>query len=492
MPLDFPLWLRATHILNILFLSLLARSGLEILSAHPKLYWNDDCAPGGEWLRFTRKQMPNDELWTSRDEEESFSSWIALPGRRNLGLGRHWHFASVIAWLLTGIFYVGLLFATDEWRRLIPTTWSVFPDAWDAFVAYLRFTIPASSGYNGLQQLAYFGVVFLLSPFMLATGAAMSPAIEAQFPRYPALFGGHQRARSLHFLSLLAFAAFTVVHTMMVVAHGLPKGLDEIVLGADAGRHTRAIVVGVLGLVIVVLIHVIGTRFSLRSPRAAQHILGAVVDPAQRLLTHAVSSRQQYARSAISPYFRVNGPPPGDAAYEQLARDGFAGWALEVGGMVKTPLRLSLADLRALPKQSQITMHHCIQGWSNVGEWAGTPMRILLDRCEPLPAARYVVFHALDEKSISEPDMGAKGRYYEAIDLALAYDPQTILAYEMNGAPLTVPHGAPVRLRLETQLGFKMVKYLRSIELVDDYRAIGDGQGGWREDVQHYSREVGI
>ncbi len=160
--------------------------------------------------------------------------------------------------------------------------------------------------------------------------------------------------------------------------------------------------------------------------------------------------------------------------------------------MVKTPLRLSLADLRALPKQSQITMHHCIQGWSNVGEWAGTPMRILLDRCEPLPAARYVVFHALDEKSVSEPDMGAKGRYYEAIDLALACDPQTILAYEMNGEPLTAPHGAPVRLRLETQLGFKMVKYLRSIELVDDYRAIGDGQGDWREDVQHYSREVGI
>jgi len=145
----------------------------------------------------------------------------------------------VIAWLLTGIFYVGLLFATDEWRRLIPTTWSVFPDAWDAFVAYLRFTIPASSGYNGLQQLAYFGVVFLLSPFMLATGAAMSPAIAAQFPRYPALFGGHQGARSLHFLSLLAFAAFTVVHTIMVIAHGLPKGLAKIVLGTDAGRTTR-------------------------------------------------------------------------------------------------------------------------------------------------------------------------------------------------------------------------------------------------------------
>src|SRR5680860_823072 len=105
MLLDFPLWLRATHVLNILFLSLLVRSGLEILSAHPKLYWNDHCAPGSEWLRFTRKQMPKNQPWTGRDEEESFSSWIALPGHRSLGLGRHWHFASVIAWLLTGVVY---------------------------------------------------------------------------------------------------------------------------------------------------------------------------------------------------------------------------------------------------------------------------------------------------------------------------------------------------------------------------------------------------
>ena len=104
--LDFPLWLRATHFLNLLFLSLLVRSGLEILSAHPKLYWNDDCTPGSEWLRLTRKRLPEHELWTSRDEETSFSSWIALPGRNNLGLGRHWHFLADAGWLLTGLLYV--------------------------------------------------------------------------------------------------------------------------------------------------------------------------------------------------------------------------------------------------------------------------------------------------------------------------------------------------------------------------------------------------
>jgi len=232
--LDFPLWLRATHVLNILFLSLLARSGLEILSAHPKLYWNDDCTPGREWLRFTKKTMPRDKLWTGRDEEESFPSWLALPGHRCLGLGRHWHFASVTAWLATGAVYVVLLFTTGDWRRLVPTSWSVFANAWQALLDYLQFRIPADAGYNGLQQLSYFGVVFLLAPFMLATGAAMSPAIAAQFPRYSALFGGRQSARSLHFLSLAAFTAFTVVHTAMVLAHGLHEG-DR--LGNHWSRH---------------------------------------------------------------------------------------------------------------------------------------------------------------------------------------------------------------------------------------------------------------
>jgi thiosulfate reductase cytochrome b subunit len=118
-PLDFPLWLRGAHSFDFLFLSVSARSGLEILSAHPKLYWNDRCTPGTEWLRLTRKRMPEGALWTSRDEEESFSPWIALPGRRSLGLGRHWHSLGDLGWLATGLLYVVLLFATGEWTRLV-------------------------------------------------------------------------------------------------------------------------------------------------------------------------------------------------------------------------------------------------------------------------------------------------------------------------------------------------------------------------------------
>ncbi|MGH9353081.1 MAG: molybdopterin-dependent oxidoreductase, partial [Terriglobia bacterium] len=157
MKLDFPLWLRVTHFFNLLFISLLWRSGLEILSAHPKLYWNDDCRPGSEWLKFTRKKLPEHELWTSRDEEVSFPSGIALPGHRNLGLGRHWHFLCDIGWLTCGIVYIVLLFATDRWRRLIPTSWSIFPGAWHAARVYLSLHLVVTPGiYNPLQQLAYF------------------------------------------------------------------------------------------------------------------------------------------------------------------------------------------------------------------------------------------------------------------------------------------------------------------------------------------------
>ena len=123
---DFPFWLRFAHFINVIFLTLLIRSGFEILSTLPKLYWKDHAKPGTEWIKFTKKEMPKDKLWTSIDEEESFSSWIVLPGRKNLGLGRHWHFFSVIFWLANGAIYYILLFSSGEWTRLIPTSPSIF------------------------------------------------------------------------------------------------------------------------------------------------------------------------------------------------------------------------------------------------------------------------------------------------------------------------------------------------------------------------------
>jgi methionine sulfoxide reductase catalytic subunit len=218
----------------------------------------------------------------------------------------------------------------------------------------------------------------------------------------------------------------------------------------------------------------------------------ALTDPLRRALFGHGVSVQRYAHADISPYFRVNGRPPAEATYLTMAADGFSSYVLQVDGLVEHVLRLSLDELRSWPKQTQITKHNCIQGWSAVAEWGGVPFSEIVRRCNPFPHARFVVLYAFDDKSTSEPDPAGPGHFYGTIDIAVASHAQTILAYEMNGRPLPVPHGAPLRLRVETQLGFTMVKYIRRIEFVDSYRSIGAGQGGWREDNQFYSQEAGI
>jgi DMSO/TMAO reductase YedYZ molybdopterin-dependent catalytic subunit/thiosulfate reductase cytochrome b subunit len=492
--LDFPLWLRATHFFNLLFLSLLMRSGLEILSAHPKFYWNDDCTPGSEWLSFSRRRPPDNQLRTASDEEASWSSWIALPGHGNLGLGRHWHFLADAAWLATGLAYLVMLVATAEWRRLIPTSWEIAPAAWHTLLSYATLQVVETPGaYNPLQQLSYAGVVFLLAPLSIVTGIAMSPAIAARFPRYLQIFHGRQSARSIHFLCLCAFALFTVAHVTMVALHGFQSQWALIVLGqTQTSDLDRAMLVGLTGIAVIVVIHVMATRCSRRRPRVVQRLTEAIIDPLRRRLFGRVLSAQAYAPADISAFFWVNGRPPAEEAYLALARDQFADYRLEVGGLVETPLHLSLTDLRAMPKQTQVTKHCCIQGWSGVAEWGGVSLQRILDLCRPLPSARFILFRAYDNISTSEPHGHGPGYFYGTIGIELANDPQTMLAYEMNGEQLPIPHGAPLRLRVESQLGFTMVKYIRSIELIDGYRDLGEGQGGWREDYQYFSQEAGI
>jgi DMSO/TMAO reductase YedYZ molybdopterin-dependent catalytic subunit len=393
--------------------------------------------------------------------------------------------------------YVVLLFVTPEWRRLVPTSWDIFPQAWQSALVYLRLALPtAGNPFNAAQQLVYFSVIFLLSPFQILTGLAMAPAVAARFPWYMALFGGRQRARSLHFLGLVAFVSFIVHHITLVVAHGLGNELAAIVLGVERGasssQQSLAIAIMAAWIGLVVLVNVWATRSARHSPRTVQHALQCVIDPVQRVLLHNLASRQHYRREQRTPAPRSNGWPPNNGQYEVLARDGFDGWALEVCGLVEQPLRLTLTDLVAMERHTQVTEHNCIQGWSYVAEWAGVPLQVVLERCRPLPQAHYLVLHAMDNKSESEPDPEGPGYFYETIDLHLANDSQTLLAYEMNGERLTIPHGAPLRLRVETQLGFKMVKWLRAIELVESYGAVGEGQGGWREDFQHYSQDASM
>ena len=493
--LGFPAWIRITHLINIIFMVFLIRSGIEILGTHPKLYWNDDSRPGSEWARFTRKVMPKDKLYDTLDEEEDYSSIVSMPGHKSLGLGRHWHFISVIGWILTGIVYVVLLFSTDEWQRFIPYSWSIFPQAWNDIVTYLSFQLPEplpGQPYNAIQKLTYGVVVFILAPFQIATGAAQSPAIEARFPWYVRAFGGRQWARSLHFLALLAFLAFIAIHVFMVIVHGFGRETAKMIFGTEehAAAATGITLGAILGLVIL---NWVATEYSLAYPRRTQQLLGAVVEGTRKLILHPLKSRQDYSKSELSPEHRVNGKPPTTKEYKTVAAHNFAGYKLEVGGLVENPMTFTLEDLRTFPtRQTQRTMHNCIQGWTSIGEWTGVPLRQIVELVKPLPEARHICFLTMQDSGRDEPSANGEGQFYETIDLDYAYHPQCILAYEMNGAPLPIKHGAPLRLRLETQVGFKMAKWIDRIEFVSDYKNIGEGMGGWREDNVFYDRDVGI
>ncbi len=200
----------------------------------------------------------------------------------------------------------------------------------------------------------------------------------------------------------------------------------------------------------------------------------------QRFFLKPTSLAKEFPASEISPAFRANGSTdPDDADYRTLAGGDFADWRLEVGGLVETPLSLSLADLRALPSRTQITRHDCVEGWSCIGKWTGAQLALVLDQAKLKPEARFVVFTCYDEL---EKTLDGSGRYYESLALVDAYHPQTILAYDMNDAPLAVPHGAPLRVRVERQLGYKMAKYLKRIDVVASYADFGGGKGGFWED----------
>jgi DMSO/TMAO reductase YedYZ molybdopterin-dependent catalytic subunit len=207
---------------------------------------------------------------------------------------------------------------------------------------------------------------------------------------------------------------------------------------------------------------------------------------AQRALTSKTALAQEFNESDLSPEFRSNGTSdPEDDDYQRSAAAGFADWTLRVDGLVETVTELSLSQLRSMRSRTQITRHDCVEGWSAIGKWTGVPLSEVLQRARPRPAARYVVFHCadpMDENGI---------RYYESIDLDEANHPQTILAYELNGKALPVANGAPLRVRIERQLGYKMAKYIMRIELVEEFKQIGGGNGGYWED-QGYEWYAGI
>jgi DMSO/TMAO reductase YedYZ molybdopterin-dependent catalytic subunit len=198
----------------------------------------------------------------------------------------------------------------------------------------------------------------------------------------------------------------------------------------------------------------------------------------QRLVVPRKAMAQEFSASDCSPEFRGNGTVmPNNPSYVAMAEKEFIDYRLRIAGLVERPMALSLAKIRSLPRRTQITRHDCVEGWSAIGEWTGVRLSTLLESVHPLPAARYVAFHCADQM---EGD--SRSLYYESVDLEDAFHPQTILAYDLNGKPLPIKNGAPLRLRVERQLGYKMAKYVMSIEVVADLSAIAGGNGGYWED----------
>jgi thiosulfate reductase cytochrome b subunit len=481
-----PSWLRAQHFLNLFFLIFIIRAGAQILADHPRLYWTRHCTPGKAWLRM-QKQVPDTPLWTAKQDSLTLPRHVGLPGlRHSIGLARWWHLGIDTLWLANGLVFYVLLFVSGEWRRIIPTSWQVFPDAASVLLQYLSLRWPNDNSwaaYNGLQMLAYFITVFVAAPLALVTGLGMSPALSTRFQGISRRLS-IQTARSLHFLVLCWFLLFIFIHVTLVFATGVLRNLNHIYTGTNTDDWVGFGIFSV-SMLIVAGAWFAATPFTLRHPRIVQRVGYALIGPAQRLFEHLDAKPGSYSMSDASPYFWHNGRYPETPEYRALFDNHFADWRLQIRGLVDHPIALSLAELRSLPHHEQITQHFCIQGWSGIARWGGVSMQTILDLVKPKPEAKWVVFYSLG-------DGADGGRYYDAHPIEQMSYQLTMLAYDMNGEPLSYGHGAPLRLRNEVQLGFKQVKWIAGIEFVASYTEVGGGYGGYNEDHEFFGYRQSI
>ncbi|MEO6964383.1 MAG: molybdopterin-dependent oxidoreductase, partial [Acidobacteriaceae bacterium] len=465
------------------FLMMLVRSGLSILADHPRLYFNNGCTPGTEWIRFTPLKVPTDRVWRASDDDRYFSPLVALPGyRHSVGIARSWHFLDVYGFIITGLIFIPLLFVSGQWERLVPNSWAIVPQAWATFVHYANFHFPPEPdgfyAYNALQQIAYFFVVFIFAPISIVAGAAMSPAMVNHFPWFTRIFGGRQGARSIHFLMMLAWVGFIIVHVTLVALTGFERNMNHIVLGSD-NTHPLGMILGFVGLAAVIASWIAAHYISWKAPRLLQHVQKAISMPIRLVTLNRLPPRERYTKEQISPYFWSNGMPPTREDWKLLEHGGFRDYKLKVGGLVDNPVELSLSEIQALGEAEHIAMHHCIQGWSGIAQWKGLPMKTLIDLVKPKPSAQTVAFFSFGE------DKFGNG-YYDTQSLKNVLEPECLLAYKLNGNTLPSEHGAPLRLRVENQLGYKMVKWIERIEFIESEKCLGKGEGGANEDDEYF------
>ncbi|HET8839428.1 MAG TPA: molybdopterin-dependent oxidoreductase [Flavobacteriaceae bacterium] len=483
-PVGFPTWVNVSHWVNFFFLTLLIRSGLSVLADHPRLYWNNGCSPETEWARFTPIKIPKKKVWTAKEDARYISPIISLPGyKHTIGLARIWHFLTVPFFVLNGVIFMFLLFYTDHWQRVVPTSWSIIPDAWNIFVHYATFNMPIEPNgffhYNALQKISYFGVIFILAPLAIMTGTAMSPAVVNRFPWYPKLFGNRQSARSIHFLILIAYTVFIIIHVAMVAATGLVRNMNHITLGIDDATTYTGLFIGIAILLFTACFWVLAHWLSWHKPRRLQKIQLGLNGRLWSASINQFKPKKYYSKEDISPYFWPNGKMPESEEWKKLAENDFKDYKLKIGGLVENPVELSLEDLKELAKEEHITMHHCIQGWSGIAQWGGIPIKKIVELVKPYKSVTTVAFYSFGEGLYG-------GVYYDTHTLDNCMKPQSILAWEMNYKKLPLIYGAPLRLRVENQLGYKLVKWIEHIEFVETHKTIGKGYGGKNEDDEYF------
>jgi methionine sulfoxide reductase catalytic subunit len=483
-PVGFPAWLNISHWLNFFFLILIIRSGLSVLVDHPRLYWNNGCTPGTEWIRFTPLKVPDDKVWTAKEDARYISPVLGLPGyKHTIGIARVWHFLTVPFFLLNGVIFIALLFCTNQWKRLVPVSLKIFANAWNVFVHYATFNMPVEPNgfyhYNAIQQLSYFSVVFILAPLAMLTGMAMSPAIENRFHWYPKLFGNRQSARSIHFLVMIAYVVFIIIHVSLIAATGLTRNLNHITIGTDDAASRTGLLIGTGIILAIIAFCFLAHWLSWNKQRLLQYLQAAINGTLWRITVNRFRPQAYYQEKDISTFFWPNGKMPESELWKKLAENNFTDYKLKIRGLVENPMDLSLKELKNIAKEQNVTMHHCIQGWSGIAEWGGIPISKIIQLVKPHPSVTTVAFYSFGEGLYG-------GYYYDTHTLDNCLKPQSILAWEMNYEALPLIHGAPLRLRVENQLGYKMVKWVSSIEFVETHKTLGKGYGGKNEDDEYF------
>jgi DMSO/TMAO reductase YedYZ molybdopterin-dependent catalytic subunit/thiosulfate reductase cytochrome b subunit len=464
---------RVTHWIVVASVAGLLVSGIEILVSHPRLYWGETGSVGTESL----VELP--------------IPFIIGPSVSNRPL--HFFFAWIL--VLAGLAYVVGGLVTQHFRNdLLPAKtdlrWNRIASAISKHLRWNRADKSVAGTYNVVQRLTYLAVVVVVFPAIVSTGLAMSFGVTSVFPILATAVGGHQSARTLHFVFVVALLLFIVAHVVMVYLAGFWTNVRAMINeSTPPGRNDQrtpltrrtfltaglATAAGASG--VGAAIH-FANRYGLIPPDHAG-VLGVgetLTYASQRLLTSRHSLAREFTRSDISKIAPVNGPHPTDEQYLRLLADGFKDWRLSVEGLVARPMSFSFEDMKRLPAEHHILLHACEEGWSYIAEWTGVRLATLLDIVDIRPEARYVVF-----EPYANPNQSGRivRVLWDSIDMADALHPQTLLAYGMNGEALPADHGAPLRLRLGRHLGYKNTKYLSRVIVTDRRDFYRKSRGTW-------------